>query len=222
MINFSDIKELFDDRFQLGVLNSEETIRIANIRLKGYSHAGRTIIFTPKTQKYWRQFKSSLVILQFSDIAYDYTIKPTVEKIINAKYTNTSLITYCFKSAAIEAGLAIQAKNNLVWSTKFGFNCKITALGFRDDIIGYNKQVLPNFFPNCKDCIRCISACPGDALKNDTFNRDNCESIIGPQVQSHLIRYDKIYRRTVIPWEGVAGGIKEHCRVCQEKCPHNL
>lgn len=219
MILFEDVKKLFGDDYQIGVLDGNETYHVGLIPLKGYCHAGRTVIFHPKTREYWQSLQSSLVVMHYCTVAYDYTIKPKSVKIIHKKYPEAKLITYDYKTAAIKAGLAMRGKNTLAWSTEFGFNCKITAFGFTEKIIGYNKPQLPEMLPDCKTCSECIDACPGWAFTDGHFVREKCEAIIGPQVKSHVSKLDVIYRRLVIPWQGIADGIKNHCRVCQTHCP---
>ncbi len=218
-IQFIEISQLFDCSYQLGVLSQGETVELGQIPLKGYCHAGRTVIFNQKNQDFWMQLKSSLVILHYSDVAYDNTIKPKVSKILFPSFPDAKLITYDFKAAAVKAGLAMRGRNNLVWSTEFGFMCKITALGFKEKIVGYERQNLPERLPQCKNCSICTDACPGMAFAGGEYQREMCESIIGPQVQSHLLKYDRTFRRINVPWQGVPGGIKNHCQECQRHCP---
>lgn len=218
MIRFEEIDQLFGDDYQVGVLDARATYKTGQIPLKGYCHAGRTVIFHQKTQAYWRSLQSSLVVMHYSKVAYDYTIKPKSVKILQQKFPQVKLITYDYKTAAIEAGLAMRGNNTLAWSTEFGFDCKITAFGFTEKIIGYEKPKLPATLPDCEYCSICIDACPGCAFANRVFDREKCESVIGPQVKSYVSKLDPVYRRLVIPWQGVAEGIKSHCRVCQSLC----
>ncbi|MBD3289256.1 hypothetical protein GF337_10665 [candidate division KSB1 bacterium] len=218
-IKFADISCLFDNTYQLGVLSQEDTFRLGQVPLKGYCHAGRTVIFNQKNRDYWMQLESSLVILHCSDVAYDYTIKPKSSNILIPLFPDAKLITYDFKAAAVKAGLAMRGRNNLVWSIEFGFMCKITAFGFKNEIVDYERPELPEWLPQCNDCSICTDACPGEAFVSGEYQRDLCESVIGPQVQSHLIKFDRRYRRTNVPWQGVPGGIENHCQECQRHCP---
>jgi len=221
MIDFNKIKYLFPrDEYKCGVLSQRDTYQLGRVRLKRYYHTVGTLLFIPGTKKLWKAIKNSLIILQYNTVAYDYSIKPKTEEILKAYFKDTLLLTLDLKTAAIKAGLASRGYNSLAWSPHFGFNCKITAWGFFEKIVGYQKPQLPEWLPFCKNCSKCQYYCPskaffGNSIKDFKFDTDKCESIIGKQVNDFADQNNIVLSM----WNGVPGGILNHCRVCQEQSP---
>jgi len=221
MINFDKIKRLFSiKRYECGVLSQKDTYQLGQIRLKRYSHTVGTLLFLPETKKLWEAIKNSLIILHYNTVVYDYSIKPETEKILRPHFKDILLITLDLKTAAIKAGLASRGYNSLAWSPRFGFNCKITAWGFFEKIIGYKKPRLPEWLPYCKNCLACHRNCPskafsGKSIEDFEFDIHKCESIIGEQID------DFVTQNNIAPsmWDGVPGGMPNVCRACQDRLP---
>ena len=223
MIKFNKIKQLFPrDKYLCGVLSQKDTYQLGQVGLKCYYHTVGTLLFLPETKKLWEAIKNSLIVLQYNTLAYDYNIKPETEKILRPHFKDILLITLDFKTAAIKAGLVSRGYNSLVWSPRFGFDCKITAWGFFEEVIGYQKPRLPEWLPYCKNCLACHHNCPSNAfsgklIEDFEFDTDKCESIIGKQVNDFAVQNKS--NLSMRGWYGVPGGIPNHCRVCQDQLP---
>jgi epoxyqueuosine reductase QueG len=222
MVEFNRIKQLFpEDKYEIGVLSREETWQLGQSKLADeYSLVG-AIPLTSETGRFWRKIKNSLIILQYSNIAHDYSIKPETQQILVPHFKkNIFLVTIDLKGAAIKAGLGCRGYNNLVWNPKFGFDCKITAWAFCVEIKGYQRPDLPEYLPICNvGCLSCRRACPSQAFSGEKigefkFDKEKCKKIIGPQIRQFRQKNNLILNA----WNGVAGGIK-HCRACQEQSP---
>lgn len=112
------------------------------------------------------------------------------------------------RELAINAGLCFKGKNTMAINEKYGsyFFIGYIVCG---DVLEFD---LP-----CKDmcmyCGKCISACPGGAIRNDfTIDTDKCASHIS-QKKGELSR-DEI---ALIKKTGLCFG----CDICQDICPHN-
>ena len=220
MIKFEKIKRLFpEDKYQLGVLSREETCQLGQVKFAdAYSVVG-AIPLTSETERYWRKIKNSLIILQHSDVALDYDIKPKTQQILVLHFEkDIFLITIDLKAAVIKAGLGCRGYNNLVWNPKFGFDCKIVAWAFCEEIRGYKKPYLSEYFPTCNvNCLRCHLACPSQAFSGGKagefkFDMRKCVHIIG----SEIIQFKKKNHLMPSVWSGTSGGVKI-CRACQEQ-----
>ena len=115
MIEFNKIKRLFPkDRYECGVISGKDTRKLGKIKLNRYYHSEGAIIKTKETKDEWDKIKSSLIVLQYTDVAFDYNIKPKTKKILKPFSKSIKQLTLDLKTAAIEAGLAIRASNSTV------------------------------------------------------------------------------------------------------------
>jgi len=221
MVEFNKIKQLFPkDKYQCGVLSAKDTYQLGQVRLRLRSHIAGTLLFHPRTKKLWKTIKNSLIILQYNTAAYDYSIKSETKKILRLHFRDIILLTLDLKTAACRAGLASRGYNSLAWSPHFGFDCKITAWGFFENIVGYQRPRLPEWLSLCKSCFKCHYSCPaqaffGNSIKDFKFNIDKCRSVIGKQAYCFAVEENIV----LSGWNGVQGGIPKFCRVCQEQLP---
>jgi epoxyqueuosine reductase QueG len=96
----------------------------------------------------------------------------------NARYGNDGprhRISY--KRAGVLAGLGVLGRNNLLihpqWGPWLYLRTVITDATLPPDA--------PVSFSPCKDCARCLSACPSAALSESGYDRQRCEQRHGPQ-----------------------------------------
>ncbi len=193
-IMFSDLKSLFDESlFDISILTPSETLYIVNNPLK--------IIFQPvgllydeKTDFTWRQLKTILVCVYHTSLAFDYSQYERANEVLANAIDPKSYIPvfFDFKLAAIFAGLGVKAKNGLMYSRKFGFDCKICAYGFFNEIVGCQKTVDKGYLSSCEGCTDCAEKCPSGAINNreEPFYLDKmlCESIVIEQTRKYLIK----------------------------------
>jgi epoxyqueuosine reductase len=75
------------------------------------------------------------------------------------------------KDAAVLAGLGVIGRNNLLVTPQYGPRVRLRALAIDKELLP-NQIMTENLF--CKDCDKCIKACPVNALENGKFNRELC------------------------------------------------
>ena len=222
MAQFKKIKAGFPYKtYQIGIINKGETLSLSKVNIiDRYSFVG-AIPLTSRTRKYWDRIKNTLVVLQYTAVAHDYSIKPDTEKILSALLKqNYFLIVIDLKRAAMKAGLGSLGFNNLIWSPRFGFDCKIIAWAITEEIRGYKRGYSPAYLPACSGCgLQCHKACPayafsGNSIKDFKFDAHKCVKVIGNQIKK---QYSDVYH-SISGWRGVVGGIN-HCRACQEQIP---
>jgi ferredoxin len=80
-----------------------------------------------------------------------------------------------------------------VFSRKFGFDCKICAFGFFNEIAGWEKTIDRGYLSSCENCTECAGACPAGAIKNleEPFYLDSqlCESVIIEQTRKYMVEH---------------------------------
>ena len=109
--------------FDIGIIHSSDIVARWTPYYKRYSYGANDI---PSN------IKSIVIYLFFTDSAYDYYVKdiftPRLIYVMN-KYSKDRTIYDDYKilrkEAAFLAGLGKIGRNSLLFSNKFGFNCKI-------------------------------------------------------------------------------------------------
>lgn len=107
---------------------------------------------------------------------------------------------------AVEAGLGFIGRNRLFISPKFGSFIFIGVI-----LTDCELDASVHDIGQCINCGRCVSACPGNALKNG-FDKNLCVSHI-TQKKGELNDFEK----SLIKKSGYIWG----CDICQEVCPYN-
>ena len=116
------------------------------------------------------------------------------------------------KALAVQAGLGWLGKNTLLIHRRFGTFTLLSG-AFTTLEISSTATILPLHIPRCGSCMRCIDACPTQAITSP-YKLDAAKCL-----SYHLIESKK-----PIPLE-----IKEKnpgyifgCDICQDICPHNV
>ncbi len=110
------------------------------------------------------------------------------------------------RKLALEAGLGVLGKNNLVLNETYGSYCFIATA-----LIDLPVQTTPFDVKSCTDCGACVQNCPGKAISQKGVDYRKCLSRINQekeisQAQAALIRQSDIC------WG---------CDACQTVCPYN-
>jgi ferredoxin len=112
-----------------------------------------------------------------------------------------------YKEAAILAGLGVRARNSLIYSYKFGFDCHIAAVGFEAEIIDLptNRRVNGEMWRRCQGCSDCAKACPVGAIQNEKkpywLNSTKCEDFIGYGDHPTIPSIKQYWHKNVYPEE---------------------
>ena len=181
IMKFEEINKLFNPKeWDVGVINREETMKCANSPLKvHYQSPGLKYNYVTKDN--WEQYKSVLVVIRFTPDPGIYDFYYEVSEILKGvgewKHIKSQdeipgdrgwrHLYFDFKKAAVFAGLGVRAKNSLIHNRKFAFNCKICAVGFKEEITRYKKEIDFDILKACIGCDDCLRNCPVDAIKHD-------------------------------------------------------
>lgn len=191
-ISFNYLKSLFDDRYwDLGVLTPELFHRANLHPIKTKFHFSSDFQEDYANYIHLRKETNTLVLIRSGD-AWDYTHYQEALDILqdnNVKEKCDYYMVYTnFKEAAILAGLGVRAKNSLIYTYKFGFDCHIAAIRFVDEItdLPTDKRINYKIWNRCVGCDDCAKACPVGAIHNSSKNQfdwwldsSKCDDFIG-------------------------------------------
>lgn len=198
MISFNQIAALFNEDWDVGYLSAEGLLRCALSPIKHkWNYFGEDftngIKFNP----------TNAIVLIKTGHTWDYTHYEDAKNILSASgltcwhpvYTN-------FKESAILSGLGVRAKNSLVYSYKFGFDCHIAVVRFDDEIVDIptNKRVNTEMWSRCNGCDDCAKACPVGAIHNEEkpywLDSGKCQDFMGmghhpriPSIAKFLVKH---------------------------------
>ena len=152
------------------------------------------------------------VIALFSDVAADYYVESMGADIAAqlcdrygaqvAVGDAQASVPIVLKELAVAAGLGTIGKNALFFSTRFGFNCKLTAVLLSAPVSRYELTPTSTAWklPDCATCNLCVQACPVSAFDNYEIQRvASCDRLISADY---------------------FGTRRDHmCRACITRCP---
>ena len=145
-----------------------------------------------------------LVFVLYSDVAADYfveTMGADIAAKLNAKYGDIAVgeaqagIPIVLKEFVAAAGLGVIGKNALLFSRKFGFNCKLGVVFLGAPVDRYDPVPEDRAWKlaDCATCNLCVEACPVGAFDDYTMNKAaSCDRLIagdyfGPR-RDHMCR----------------------------------
>ncbi|HET9990582.1 MAG TPA: hypothetical protein VFQ65_18765 [Kofleriaceae bacterium] len=145
-----------------------------------------------------------LVFVLYSDVAADYfveTMGADIAAKTNALYGDVAMgeaqagIPIVLKEFVAAAGLGVIGKNSLLFSRKFGFNCKLGVVFLGAPVDRYDPLPEPRDWKlaDCATCNLCVEACPVGAFDDYTMNKvASCDRLIagdyfGPR-RDHMCR----------------------------------
>ena len=201
-ISFNEIKALFDETWDVGVISAEDLLRISNMPIKSKTH----IYGADFTNDVHFEGLTNTVILVKQGELWDYTHYHEAHDILeNSGLKNWFSIYMNYKEATIQAGLGVRARNSLVYSYKFGFDCHIAAIGFNQTIVDLptNKRVNKKLWKRCEGCDDCITACPVNAIhgREEPYWLDGgaCDNFIGSGDHPTIPTIKKFWSEHVYP-----------------------
>jgi ferredoxin len=170
-ISFNTIKELFsENKWDVGYISAEQ-LRLASLHpIKAKFH----VVGADYTNSIQFNGLTNAIVLIKDSHAWDYTLYDEAEELLKrSNFPNWFMLYTNYKEAAIQAGLGVRARNTLIYSYRFGFDCHITAVGFNMEIIDVptNRRVNNNLWRRCKGCDDCRKACPVGAIHNEENGR---------------------------------------------------
>ena len=183
-LDFNVIRDLFDDSWDLGYLSSDRLLQCAHSPLKEKFHVyGIDYSNSIKFDKIY----NSIVFVKKGH-TWDYShYQQAIDILSNAKLEVPWCPSYTnYKEAAVHAGLGVRAKNSLIYSYKFGFDCHFCMISFVTKIVNYpNVDKKRNFklWKRCEGCDDCIKHCPAKAIH---YSEDSPPWIDGAACQNFI------------------------------------
>lgn len=202
-VSFDKIKNLFDSKhWDVGYLSEQRLLQCSLSPVKAASHPyGHNF-----TNSIHFQGLTNAIVLIRDGHHWDYThYDESVEILKKSTLKNWFSIYTNFKDAAILAGLGVRARNSLVYNYKFGFDCHITVIGFRDKIVDVptNKRINHKLWKRCSGCDDCVKACPVGAIHGIEepywFNSMDCDNFIGSSDHPTIPSIKKFWHENVHP-----------------------
>ena len=171
-ISFNYLKSLFDEEvWDVSVIDGEGLKKAALHPIKRLAHVEGEDFTSPFDHP--EESLTNTLVLARQGHSYDYThYEEAVMILHNYGITNWAFCYTNFKEAAILAGLGVRARNSLIYSYKFGFDCHFAAIRFGSTITDFPKEKRVNYklWNRCKGCDDCAKACPVGAIHNEGEN----------------------------------------------------
>lgn len=182
MIDFNTIKNLFpENEWDMGVLSGISYRKVMNKPIKALCHFKGELV-TNRLQSPRFDIENAIVFARTSTVGSNYSLyleaedylKPYIDSdVCEQIYTN-------FKEAAILSGVGVRAKNSLIYNKKFGFQCKLCAFTFYDEIVNFPKvKANEGLLDLCDGCNDCIVNCPANAIHEDFIDGRACDTFVG-------------------------------------------
>jgi epoxyqueuosine reductase QueG len=149
----------------------------------------------------YSQVPNSGTPVQFMDSIMELKCYNLKEFLSNKGY-ESAIIPYnpglYLKDSAALAGMGVIGKNNVLITKKFGSQVRLRAMVTTAPLIT-GEPLERNIY--CKDCEKCIQACPADALDGG-YSRQKCLS------------YNLAHMKEISKYSSI------WCNICLEQCPH--
>ena len=205
-IAFAELKNLFPkETWDVGYMSATQLKICAYSPIKWKFHSFGLDF---SNNIHFNGLRNCIVLIKETPHTGDYEFYETAEGILSqSRFNQWDMIYTNFKEAAVQAGLGVKAKNSLLYSYRFGFDCKICVIGFNQTItdIPTNRRVNKKLWNRCVGCWDCAINCPVKAIHNDGNKMENnwldssaCDDFLGlgnhPTIPSVLtLWHEKVY-----------------------------
>jgi ferredoxin len=172
-ISFELIKSLFQHTdWDVGYLDSESFKRCALSPIKETTYHNNQVVQNYTNNISFRGISNAIVLIRKGH-TWDYSLYEEAISILeNSGLRHWYIVKLNYKEAAIQSGLGVRARNALIYSYKFGFDCHILVIKFEQKIIDFptNKRKNYKLWTRCRGCDDCLVACPPKAIHNEGEN----------------------------------------------------
>ena len=206
-LDFTVVKKLFPkEKWDMGYITKTQLQICAYTPIKWKFHVFGLDF---ANDIHFENLRNCIVLIKETPKAGDYDFyKEAANIIIKSGVIGWDMIYTNFKEAAIQAGLGVKAKNSLIYSYRFGFDCKICVIGFDQSFknIPLNKRVNKKLWNRCVGCWDCAVNCPVKAIHNDGNDmKDNwlesskCDDFLGLSDHPTIPSIKKFWHKYVHP-----------------------
>ena len=205
-ISFNYIRSLFDDTWDVGVITEDQLLESAMVPIKEHFISNNEVANFYNSVHY-KNMMNTIVLIKQGE-TWDYSHYNDAFDI----FTNSIIPRHLwipvktnYKMAAIQAGLAVRARNSLVYSYRFGFDCHIAAYGIKIKVTDFptNRRVNRKIWRRCVGCDDCAKACPVGAIHNDAepnwINSSACDNFITFSDHPKIPSIKKFWHENVYP-----------------------
>jgi len=207
---FSHIKNLFPkDQWDVGYLTQTQLKICGSYPIKSKCHLDKELLEDYANEVHFYGLRNCIVLIRYTEDTGDYAFYEEAIDILNKSSLKKWHMIYTnFKEAALQAGLGVTAKNSLVHTHRFGFDSKICAVGFEDEITDppTNKKVNKKLWDRCVGCWDCAINCPvkaihndGDKMENNWLDGSKCDDFIGLSDHPTIPSIKKFWHKNVHP-----------------------
>ena len=207
MITFSSIQKLFSsEEWDVGLLTKEQLKIVSYYPIKWKTQLDKDIHMDFTNDIHFRGIVNTIVLVRNTSKAFDYSLYDEAFQIlVDSGLKEWGPIYTNFKEAQILAGLGVRAKNSLVYNYKFGFDSKICAVGFKEEITEppTNRRINKKYWQRCKGCDDCAIACPVGAIHNTEepywLDSGKCDNFLGLSDHPTIPSVKKFWHKYVHP-----------------------
>ena len=206
-MKFSTIQKLFPSKdWDVGLLTKEQLKIVANCPIKGNYQIGRETHSDFTNGIHFKRIVNTIVLVKHTIDSFDYTLYEEASKILVENELKGWFPIYTnYKEAQILSGLGVRAKNSLVYNYRFGFDSKICAIGFDEEITEppTNRRINKKYWQRCKGCDDCAIACPVGAIHNKEepywLDGSKCDNFLGVSDHPTIPSVKKFWHKNVHP-----------------------
>lgn len=177
-LDFNEFRQLFDDSWDLGYISKDDVLKCTQFPVKEKYH----VFGEDRVGGLHHQDVTEGIVLVKDGAAWDYSHYHELAKIVLENNVEGIYPVYTnYKVAAVAAAVGVQARNSLIYSFKFGFDCHIAMIGSHRKIINIpnrERKVNDKMWKKCEGCWDCVKACPANAIKDGWIDGGACENFI--------------------------------------------
>ena len=206
-LDFTVVKKLFpQEQWDVGYITKTQLQICAYTPIKWKFHV---VGLDFSNDIHFDQLQNCIVLIKETPKAGDYDFyKEAATIMAKSGVIGWDMVYTNFKEAAIQAGLGVKAKNSLIYSYRFGFDCKICVIRFDQSFknIPINKRVNKKLWNRCVDCWDCAINCPvkaihneGNDMKDHWLDSSKCDNFIGLSDHPRIPSIKKFWHENVHP-----------------------
>ena len=206
-LDFTVVKKLFpQEQWDVGYITKAQLQICAYTPIKWKFHV---VGLDFSNDIHFDQLQNCIVLIKETPKAGDYDFyKEAATIMAKSGVIGWDMVYTNFKEAAIQAGLGVKAKNSLIYSYRFGFDCKICVIRFDQSFknIPINKRVNKKLWNRCVDCWDCAINCPvkaihneGNDMKDHWLDSSKCDNFIGLSDHPTIPSIKKFWHKHVHP-----------------------